>query len=480
MRRGVQPRRACRRGRSAALRWTLLVGGILLSAAACESASTAPPDRFTGATGEVRLVTLDPGHFHAALVQKYPYDQIDPLVHVYAPDGSELDAHLGLVEQFNTREEDPTNWRLQVHRGDDFLERMLAERPGNVLVVAGNNGRKIEYVRQAVEAGMNVLTDKPIIIVPRHFDVLRGTLELADSRGLVVNDVMPERHGITAILQRELALFPDLFGTLERGSPDDPAINKESVHFFSKIVAGAPLVRPPWFFDVNQQGEAIVDVSTHMVDLVLWQSFPGEAVDYADPSHGVQVLSARTWSTPVTEAQFRHVTGVASFPDYLLPNVRDGVLHVSGNGEFDFTAHGVHGRVSVSWGWENPRGGDTHFSVMRGTRADLVIRQDEPQNFVATLYVEPREGTDPRELSSALDAALGALGERYPGLAARPAGTGYEIVIPEQFREGHEDHFTRVTQSFLSSLTHGALPEWERTNLLTKYFITTRAYELSR
>jgi hypothetical protein len=62
----------------------------------------------------------------------------------------------------------------------------------------------------------------------------------------------------------------------------------------------------------------------------------------------------------------------------------------------------------------------------------------------------------------------------------RPSEFGHEIVIPERFREGHEDHFTRVTQQFLASLVNGTLPGWERTNLLTKYFITTRAYELSR
>jgi hypothetical protein len=32
-----------------------------------------------------RLITLDPGHFHAALVQKFMYADVDPLVHVYAP-----------------------------------------------------------------------------------------------------------------------------------------------------------------------------------------------------------------------------------------------------------------------------------------------------------------------------------------------------------------------------------------------------------
>ena len=38
----------------------------------------------------VHLITLDPGHFHAALVQKFMYANVDPEVHVYAPDGDDL------------------------------------------------------------------------------------------------------------------------------------------------------------------------------------------------------------------------------------------------------------------------------------------------------------------------------------------------------------------------------------------------------
>jgi hypothetical protein len=37
----------------------------------------------------IRLVTLDPGHFHAALVQKFMYDGVDARVHVYAPGGDD-------------------------------------------------------------------------------------------------------------------------------------------------------------------------------------------------------------------------------------------------------------------------------------------------------------------------------------------------------------------------------------------------------
>ena len=34
---------------------------------------------------EIRLITLNPGHFHAALIQKSMYPQLSPIFHVYAP-----------------------------------------------------------------------------------------------------------------------------------------------------------------------------------------------------------------------------------------------------------------------------------------------------------------------------------------------------------------------------------------------------------
>ena len=68
----------------------------------------------------VRLMTLDPGHFHAGLVQKFMYPQVSPVVHVYSPGGPELQDHLKRIEGFNTRAEDPTRWEQKVYSGKDF------------------------------------------------------------------------------------------------------------------------------------------------------------------------------------------------------------------------------------------------------------------------------------------------------------------------------------------------------------------------
>src|SRR6186997_839798 len=68
----------------------------------------------------VQLVTLDPGHFHAALVQKTMYGDVDSVVHVYAPVGNDLQLHLDRINGFNTRTDNPTHWKEEVYTGNDF------------------------------------------------------------------------------------------------------------------------------------------------------------------------------------------------------------------------------------------------------------------------------------------------------------------------------------------------------------------------
>src|SRR4051812_18283527 len=111
---------------------------------------TAGPQPKNGTADDdvVRLITLDPGHFHAALVQKEMYPGIAPDVYVYAPGGAELTAHLDLVKQYNSRTDSPTKWEEKVYTGKDYLSKMLSEKKGNVVVLAGNNRQKTEYIKK--------------------------------------------------------------------------------------------------------------------------------------------------------------------------------------------------------------------------------------------------------------------------------------------------------------------------------------------
>lgn len=431
-----------------------------------------------GAPAEpVRMITLDPGHFHAALVQKSMPAGIDPVVHVYAPVGPDLDRHLAMIEGFNSRAEQPTRWQMKVHAGPDFLAEMLRDKPGNLVVISGNNAKKSRYILECVKAGLNVLADKPMATTPDGFALIEEAYRVAGEKKLLLLDIMTERHEITTLLQKELSLLPQVFGEQDKGTPANPAVTKESVHHFSKLVNGVPLQRPPWFFDPAQQGEAIVDVTTHLVDLVQWECFPEQVIAPAD----VKVLSARSWKTPITLDEFRKTTQLDAWPDYLKPLVdADGVLQTPANGEFSYTLRGVHAKVSVLWKFEAAAGaGDTHDSLLRGSKASLHIRQGAAQGYKPVLYIEPA-GQPEAAWLKALEAAITKLAERWPGIAVKEHGGCREVLIPDRYKVGHEAHFGQVTELFLGYLHGRPVPAWEVPNTLAKYHTLMEAWRLSR
>lgn len=432
----------------------------------------------------VQLVTLDPGHFHAALVQKSMYPAVSPVVHVYAPPGdgpgpSDVQLHLDRIKGYNTRADNPTHWEETVYTGPDYFEKMITDRAnsqGTVVVIAGNNRKKTDYIKQSVDAGLNVLADKPMVIDAGHFDELKAAFASAAKKNVLLYDIMTERSEITTMLQREFSHLPAVFGTLEKGTPDNPAVTKESVHHFYKYVSGSVLQRPAWFMDVAQQGEGIVDVTTHLVDLVQWECFPEQVIDY---TKDIRLTNARRWTTDMTRQEFQTITNLTNFPDYLKKDVSGDVLHVYSNGEINYQLRGVHAKVSVTWAFKAPEGGgDTHYSIMRGTKANLIIRQGADQQYKPTLYIEPI--TDSPAFAAALQTALKTVQTNYPGVAIKKLATGWEVTIPEHYKEGHEAHFGRVTERYLNYLKAGKLPAWEVPNMIAKYYTTTQALELAK
>lgn len=434
---------------------------------------------FSGAKGEVKLMTLDPGHFHAALVQKFMYDQVDPVVSVFAPAGPDVDGHLARIDGFNGRAENPTSWKEKVYTGDDFFEKMISKKPGNLMVVSGNNAKKTEYILSAVKAGINVLADKPMIISPDKFDQLKKAFEVAEQNGVLLYDIMTERYEISTILQKTLSQMPDVFGQLEEGSLEDPAVTKESVHHFFKYVSGKPLVRPDWFFDVSKQGEGIVDVNTHLVDLIQWECFPEQIIDYKKE---VEIIEAKRWPTKLTPSEFNKVTGLKEYSDELLKYVNDdSILSVYSNGEINYKIKGIHAKASVIWNYQVPEGAkDTHYSIMRGTKSNLVIRQGKEQDYKPMLYVEPVEGMNELDFEKELLRAVKTVNNQYSGVGLEKSGTGWVVVIPDKYKLGHEAHFTQVTEKYLEYLKAGKLPDWEVPNMLAKYYITTQAFIKSK
>jgi predicted dehydrogenase len=431
------------------------------------------------ADGKFKLIVLNPGHYHAALVQKTMYNQIDNTVHVYAPTGPEVQEYLKRIDSFNTRPDNPTNWLEKVYTGDDYLEKMLAERSGNVVVISGNNQKKTLYIKSAVDAGLNVFCDKPMCIDPAGFRLLEQAFASADKNGVLLYDIMTERFNIFHILQKMLVLNRDVFGELQKGSTAEPAVVKESVHHFFKYVSGTPIKRPTWYFDTAQQGEGLVDVTTHLIDLVMWTCFPEQAIDYR---RDVVIKRARRWPTMITRQQYEKVTGATDFPGFLKGKLNDeGVLPYYANGEMVYALRGIHVRLSVTWDFQAPEGaGDTQYSLFTGSKARVLLKQGPEEDFRPQLYVEPAGGISLEQLHTSLKKAIASLQSSYAGLALKRGSNCWQVLIPDEHQEGHEAHFQKVTERYLQYLAEARLPEWEVRNMMAKYYITTAALRLAQ
>jgi predicted dehydrogenase len=257
---------------------------------------------------------------------------------------------------------------------------------------------------------------------------------------------------------------PAVFGDLLTGSEQEPAVYMESVHHLLKMVAGLPNPRPAWFFDVEEQGEALADVGTHLVDLAQWTLFPDQAID---AQKDLQMLAAERWPTRMTAAQFKQVTGEAG-PD----------LDYYCNTRVSYTLRGIHVKLDVLWRWEAPAGaGDTHYAVYRGSKAHVEVRQGEAESYRPELYVVAKEaGIEP-----ALRHRVEELAKEWPGIGVEARSGEFLITIPDTYRVGHEAHFAQVANRFFAYLQKTAeYPAWENQNMLAKYAVSTLGTALSR
>jgi predicted dehydrogenase len=423
----------------------------------------------------VKLITLAPGHFHAALIQKSMYKEVDSTVNVFAPDEPEVKNYLALIDEYNSRKENPTSWKEKVYTGADYLQKMLTTKPGNVVVIAGNNRMKTEYIKKCVDVGLNVLADKPMAITKAGFDELNTAFADARKKKVLLYDIMTSRYEMTNILQKAFSQVPELFGELQKGTLENPGMVSESVHFFYKEVSGVPLTRPDWYFDVDQEGEGIVDVTTHLVYLIQWECFPEAIFDY---EKDIKMLAAKRWATILTPAQFRQVTKKDAYPDFLSKDVKDSLLSVYANGEMNYTIKGLHARVSNVWKYEPPKGtSDTYYSILRGSKTNLVIRQEKEQQYQPVLYLEPADKGKEDDWQKNVEKGMEIIKKRYPGLTLRKSEGGWEVVIPENLKVDPEQQFSLVVKKYLQYLREGNMPQWDISAMLAKYYTTTQGLE---
>jgi hypothetical protein len=422
---------------------------------------------------DTSLVVIDPGHFHATLVQQQMYPGLSPLARVHAPLGPDLIDYLSRIARYNRRPDAPTDWRLDVHAGPDFLDRMRDEPRGSIAVFSGRNRGKIERIIAALEAGLHVLADKPAIIEPTDLPRLESALVLAQERRLVLADMMTGRQNTLVRLLQVLRSDPEVFGDPVPGTRDEPGVLLSGVHYLRKVVAGLPNPRPAWYFDVTEQGEGLADTGVHLVDRVHETLFPEQPLDW---QRDIEILAASRWPTLVSLAQFCELTGESGWPDDLASWVRRDVLEYFCNGRVDYRVRGIHARLEVRWDWQAEQGDDTHHALYRGTRCRLAVRQGAAERFRPELYVLPDD-----DIGAALQQRIAASQPSYPGIAVEALGSEWRIAIPDALRIGHDAGFAAFTRRFLAQVADPAsLPARDRPNFLAKYRVTTGAVAVSR
>jgi predicted dehydrogenase len=417
------------------------------------------------------LVFLDPGHFHAALTLRERHPAVSDEIVVYAPHrpddprGGEVAEFLSLVEAFNRRAERPTGWRPDVRAGEDPLGRLLRERPGDVAILAGRNDRKMALARRLHDAGLHVLADKPWMTSAGALADVRHVL----SGGARVMEMMTGRYAPAAGLVDRLVHEPDVFGEFRTGP--EPALRLASVHHLDKRVNGAPLRRPPWFFDVRVQGDGLADIPTHLVDQAQrLLAAHGAAAD----RHAV-LLTARRWATPVPRAVFARVTGLDDFPGDLRAHVEGDTLAYASNAELAFRLRGVVVHLTTRWDLTEPAGGgDAHSLQADGSDARVRLEQGPRTGFRRRLVVEPRGNA--ARLRAGLDRAVAAWQIDHPGLTIADAPDGFELEVPAGPGTAHESQFPLVLDELLRAIEGGGpWPDERAADTLAKYELLAAA-----
>lgn len=416
------------------------------------------------------LLILNPGHFHAGLTLRSRDPRLADDVFVYAERGPDVENFIRMVESFNNRVTDPTRWKLHVYRGPDHLDRLRSERRGDIVVVSGKNDSKMASIDQLHASGFYVLGDKPWLIDKKDESRMR---QVTATKPLAM-DIMTERHQIASRLQRALAKDPEIFGDF-RHDDNEPAIYFKSIHHLYKIVNNRPLIRPQWFFDTNVQGEGMNDVTTHLVDLAQWMIGDDTPFDY---QRDVVLRGARQWPTAVPLDIYSKITGLDTFSAAVRTHVSNGALQYLCNAAIEYKLRAIPVQVESLWKLAIPKGGgDTHFGVLRGTRAQLIVDQGRETAFQTRLTVRPVRNS--RAYEQAVSTAVGTLQAEFPGTGYEAQGDVYRIRIPDALRTGHETHFAEVLDEFLVYIESGEWPRQLGPDLVAKYTLLLRAQELS-
>lgn len=133
-------------------------------------------------------------------------------------------------------------------------EELLATTRPDIVAVANENDRKAASVRRALNAGCDVVADKPLCIRMEDQDWIEAFLATHPERRLLVLLTLrgePEWAGLRQVVR-------------------DGAIGVPAFAHVRMAVQLKREQRPPWFLDFHRSGGMFLDLLIHGLDMVEW------------------------------------------------------------------------------------------------------------------------------------------------------------------------------------------------------------------
>ena len=145
----------------------------------------------------------------------------------------------------------------------------------------------------------------------------------------------------------------------------------------------------------------------------------------------------------------------------------------------NYTLRGIPVKIIARWDYKAAAGGDSHHSIIKGTKCTVEIRQGKKENYKPVLYIVPAKKQD-GQFDNTVQEAIQKIDASYPGVTVEKQSSGeWKVVVPVKYDIGHEAHFAQVMERYLQYLKEKKLPDWEVPNMLTKYYTTTKALEIA-
>ncbi len=152
--------------------------------------------------------------------------------------------------------------------------KMLDDVECDVVAVGDCYGRRAEILVRALEAGMHVISDKPICISLAELDRIETA---AADRSRVVGCMLD---------MRDLPVYLGLRNLLQAGEIGEVhAVSFEGQH---PLLYGK---RPMWYFEPGMHGGVLNDIGVHAVDFLPWAT--GQGIE--------EVVAARGWNATAKE-----------------------------------------------------------------------------------------------------------------------------------------------------------------------------------